>query len=405
MNHGSPGVENEKPDGEAAGSASVANQGRAPRAPRYDSLTAWRGVACLLVVLYHSTRHPPQGDGGFAAAIFAFLDKGWLGVPLFFVISGYCVTASADALRWRPRPAGHFFWRRFRRIYPPYWAALAIAALSACLMDVIVSGNVWQALKLPELTYWQWLGNLSLTETWRWHLTGGAESALLPPSWTLCYEEQFYFLVGLVLVLTRRHFFFVLGALTLIVALLHLFPWPGLRTEGLFLDGQWLMFASGVLVYYVANYILPRWWVWSCLPLVVGIAYAAAGPGQLQQSVSQSYVAAFTFALLILGLKRWDDYLKGRALLSPLRRCGEISYSLYLVHWPVAGVVGHGMDTLGLNSPAAILLFRIPACVAATVLVGHIFHRLIERRFWNPALSGSPPKSDLASRKPMRTSA
>jgi peptidoglycan/LPS O-acetylase OafA/YrhL len=223
---------------------SVQNPEGGPRSPRYDSLTLWRGFACLLVIVYHSSRGPLHEVNGFTALIFQILGRFWIGVPLFFVISGYCVTASADALRRRDGSARHFFWRRFLRIYPPYWAVIAITALGVCLMNSYVSEGAFQALMMPLpqwLTKWQWLGNLTLTEGWRWHLTRGVEDVFLPPSWTLCYEEQFYFLVGLVLILTRRFFFFALGFLTLIVAILFLFPWPGLYTTGLFLDGRWLM--------------------------------------------------------------------------------------------------------------------------------------------------------------------
>jgi peptidoglycan/LPS O-acetylase OafA/YrhL len=313
------------------------------------------------------------------------------------VISGYCVTACADALRWRHGPAQHFFWRRFRRIYPPYWVAFALTALCACLVEAFLSSGYFHALIIPhpkELTKWQWLGNLSLTETWRWHLTGGTESVLLPPSWTLCYEEQFYFLVGIALVLTRRFFFVALVFLTLIVAIQFLFPCPGLYTEGLFLDGQWLMFASGILVYYVSNYVVMRRWVWCCLPLVIGILNALSDPRQLRQPLNQNYLAAFSFALVIMGLKRWDDYARTCRILSPIRSCGDMCYSLYLVHWPVVQLVGHALDSLGANTSITILLLRIPFCVATTILVGTIFHRLIERKFWNPGMlnpTANPP--------------
>jgi len=270
-------------------------------------------------------------------------------------------------------------------------------ACLACLAGAFPSAGYFDALMIPHpqgLRQWQWLGNLSLTETWRWHLTGGIEGELLPPSWTLCYEEQFYFLVGLVLIVTRRFFFLALGFLTLIVAILFLFPCPGLYTEGLFLDGQWLMFASGILVYYVSNYVRVRRWIWFSLPLVIGILNAAADPRQLRQPLNQSYLAAFSFALLLLSLKPWDYYTRARTILSPLRSCGEMCYSLYLVHWPVVQVLGHALESFGTTTSLTILLIRIPACVGATILVGSVFHRLVERKFWNPGIIRSEPKTN-----------
>src|SRR5438552_1862097 len=76
-----------------------------PRCPRYHSLDLWRGVACLLVILFHATFYaraggPPADWPGWAHAA---LHWGWTGVPMFFVVSGYCIAASIDAARRRDR--------------------------------------------------------------------------------------------------------------------------------------------------------------------------------------------------------------------------------------------------------------------------------------------------------------
>jgi peptidoglycan/LPS O-acetylase OafA/YrhL len=54
---------------------------------------------------------------------------------------------------------------------------------------------------------WQWLGNLTLTESWRWHAIGDQRAHFPAQAWTLCYEEQFYAVVGLLLAISRRRFF------------------------------------------------------------------------------------------------------------------------------------------------------------------------------------------------------
>ena len=59
-------------------------------------------------------------------------------------------------------------------------------------------------------------------------------------------------------------------------------------------------------------------------------------------------------------------------------------YSLYLVHWPVVALIGHAFDLIGVTNPAAILLVTVPCCIAVSVLIAWMFHRLVERRFWNP---------------------
>jgi peptidoglycan/LPS O-acetylase OafA/YrhL len=390
-------------EGQVANRVSATGPGTwpGPLAPRYESLTAWRGIACLLVVIYHSARLPGGEIGGWTAWVYEVLGRFWVGVPLFFVISGYCVTASADAMRNRATPARIYFWRRFRRIYPPYWVLMAGTALLLGLGEVYWSGGVSQNLLMANpltLSPWQWIGNLTLTETWRWHFVGGAENALLPQSWTLCYEEQFYLVVGIVLSLTRRFFFLGLAAVTLGVAILVVFPVTGLHTRGLFLDGHWLMFAAGALVYYAANYVPERWRIWCGLPLAVLALQVVAGPGQLRQAENQSYLAAYLFAMLILGLKPWDKAMARWRILAPLWYCGDRCYSLYLVFWPVVMLAGQAIDAGIGVSLAAIFLVRIPLCVALAVALGSLFHRWVERRFWIPAIR----PSSLAPPRPAR---
>ena len=76
-----------------------------PRAPRYVTLDHWRGIACLLVVLFHSSGvaflsmeasgTAPQ-SAGLAGLALSITRIGWIGVPFFFVISGYAISATAD---------------------------------------------------------------------------------------------------------------------------------------------------------------------------------------------------------------------------------------------------------------------------------------------------------------------
>src|SRR5262245_59812438 len=114
-----------------AASRSLVKGVPAPRNPRYESLDMWRGVACLLVLLNHAIVYQlpdgttPQGLQRFDVAAAAVAARLWLGVPMFFVISGYCISAAVDSYRRRGSSVGTYFVRRFKRIFPPYWAVLA----------------------------------------------------------------------------------------------------------------------------------------------------------------------------------------------------------------------------------------------------------------------------------------
>lgn len=317
-----------------------------------------------------------EGVGWFLAAA-RHLD---LGVPVFFVISGYCITASADAARRKSNSGRQFFWRRFRRIYPPFWAWFGLTAACVWTVERVGPGFFTRAF-VPDpqsLTVWQWFGNLTLTETWRWHWTGGVEDFLIWPAWTLCYEEQFYAVVGLTLILAPRHFFTVLGAVTAVVAAGLLFPAAGINTQGLFLDGRWLMFAAGVLVYYTLNYARP-----ATLPVAVGLLFLGV-MSSIVAKVSKDYLSAFVFALLLLALRGCDTrIIKARAS-RPFLYCGEMCYSLYLIHWPLVTAVTFAFNQAGFRNPLLIASLGVALALAVAITVARVFHVLIERRFLNP---------------------
>ncbi len=184
---------------------------------RYRTLDAWRGLACLMVVVSHAAvfaSHDPgiAQQGAWGALVAAC---GWMvvGVPLFFVISGYCIAATADATVARGGSVGGYFARRFRRIFPPYLAAVALVAIFALVVERLAAPGLVGAefgpiAPVPDpatLSPLQWLGNLTLTETWR-PLYDPARPARyqIGPAWTLCYEEQFYAVTGVILLLARR---------------------------------------------------------------------------------------------------------------------------------------------------------------------------------------------------------
>src|SRR5689334_7722377 len=73
-----------------------------PRNPRYASLDLWRGIACLMIVILHAAHHAGEAGqtaGTLARAILAVFSKLGSGVPMFFVISGYCIAATSDSSR------------------------------------------------------------------------------------------------------------------------------------------------------------------------------------------------------------------------------------------------------------------------------------------------------------------
>jgi len=363
--------------------------GPPPRCPKYQSLDMWRGVACLAVLVFHSSWMPPGTPGLSAAAnvVAGIAAYGWLGVPVFFVISGYCITAAVDSHR---RKAGAslltYFKRRFRRIYPPYWIVLVGYLAIVAFFDVVVPGRIMSSHGFNRpwwFSPWQWAGNFSLTEMWRYHVVGEDAGWMLGNAWTLCYEEQFYFIAGMLLLLTPRRYFEAAAGVTVAVAVTAVLTARGtLPLEGFFLDGGWLQFAFGILVYYVRNYA-GRAVAMAAAVLLVAVAIGASwDPRQLLNAQARNpyllYFASSGFAAFLILVHPFDERIANARILTPLRYCGQMCYSLYLVHFPVVFFLALLATLAGLHASP---LVSIPVCSAVAMAASWQFHLYVERRF------------------------
>lgn len=372
------------------------------RPARYDTLDVWRGLACAAVIVFHAVAagvaKPAFLDqiaaegGSLADWLVIVAVRLWVGVPVFFVISGYCIAAAAASAGRRPHPARNFFARRFRRIYPPLWIFLALAAVAVAALPRLLP------YRPPgEFTAWQWAGALTLTEEWRPHFVGSPRDYFVGHIWTLCYEEQFYLVVGLVLAVAPGRLYPAVAVLTAAVALKVIgalrFPFP---TDGLFLDGLWLAFAAGVGVHYRVNAATASGRMCLDLGLLAGTAWAVAHVPDwwmFPQTIPTNLLIAFPAAAALGWLHRFDVRTARLRLLAPLRWCGVRCYSLYLVHGPITSTLSLNLFQVGLTGSAATLLVTVPACVAASVLAAWGFHGWVEARFLNPPAGRVPHRS------------
>ena len=368
--------------------------------PRYQSLDFWRGVACLMIVAFHAcmypleTPRPEQPTNGESFAFF-LLERAWYGVPIFFVISGFCITAACQSLRHTPRPARQYFYRRFRRIFPPFWAAMlfTLAVVSAALLageSRLFTEDVVPLRHPAGFSPLTWITNLTLTEGMAHRLAqpgnDGAGTFLLPPAWTLGYEEQFYAVCGAALLLAGRHFFAMLAAISGAVGCVYLAAALGrpLPVTGFFFDGRWLMFAAGILVYYRINHLAARqrWRV--DVALLLSVLLATGLLNVYRSHITLELRVSLLFALLIGLLHRWDIPIARSKLLRPVSLCGTMCYSLYLVHWPIVKVIAYLFHKNGFTTMGETVVTTLPVGLAMSLLAGALFHVTVERRFLNP---------------------
>jgi len=370
-----------------------------PKSARYNMLDFWRGVACLSLVVFHATMQLVHGGFSFegtawektGAALTAVAARTWIGVPIFFVISGYCIMATIDSRRRRATGISEYVVRRARRIYPPYLIALAVSCaaiyvIERCWYPGLLSDGIFTIPKLETLSAGQWLGNFTLTETWRPYVAGEGTSMILPNTWTLCYEEQFYFIAGVILFAAPRRMFQAAALVTVLsVAVKVASKLAGAHLEGLIFDGRWLLVAAGILVYYRINYATVRQTRVIYALLLLGALFA--GDPRALLSVDPNHTierfVAYSFALAICLLYPFDKRMTGWKWTAPITFCGGMSYSIYLMHPVVTKGISHGMWLAGWNDPIITCFVVVPLCLATSLAASWVFHRLVERRFIN----------------------
>src|SRR2546425_904777 len=159
-------------------------QARGDRVPVLDGL---RGLAIILVFLAHAIREPLQpGTASIDVALRAIAYTGWIGVDLFFVLSGFLISGILLDTRGQPRWWPNFIVRRALRIFPLYYGALTVLFVFLPWL-VRWSNPDFVTLQANQRWYWTYTVNLLAA------LTDGRGTPLYTSHlWSLSIEEQFY---------------------------------------------------------------------------------------------------------------------------------------------------------------------------------------------------------------------
>lgn len=324
---------------------------------RFQSLDALRGIAALMVVVYHCSTSRLALPEGALGAVFLY------GVSIFFAISGYAILTTAQFGRATIR---QFIVRRWRRIYIPYWASIVVA-LGVALAALPFNAGRLTDLWLPAEA---WLAVATLTQgftPWR--------DAINAVYWTLGHEEQFYLVVAATLAAPARWRPALLTAVSVAAALYMLPAMTEHWIPGLFLR-HWLSFACGAAAAMWLHTATGRGWA-------LAIAGCVGSTLVLSGTASLGFAAAA--ALAMVALWRFDGRIAGSALARPLRFVGTFSFSLYLVHVPIGGRVVNLLNRVDL--PAVVV---VAGGVAASLLAGWLFYAAVERRVMLAWRRGTP---------------
>ncbi len=383
--------------------------GVSDRIPALDGL---RGIAILLVLLLHFGQfgHGLPAPTVLVDRIFIRLARtGWMGVDLFFVLSGFLITGILTDTKGDRRYFGQFYARRVLRIFPLYYAALALFLV--VLPALLPNHWVLRDLQADAVWYWTYLYNMKVAAT------GFQPSSALGHFWSLCVEEQFYLVWPfLVLYLSKKNVliacaFAVVAALMIRLALS--------VTGYVVLPDVWTlarMDALAVGAFIAVLFRLPgglaimrRWAphiaVAAGIPLGILLRYDVA-----LATVSHTLVALLFGAVLILCLSASPLTVLGKATgASVLRFFGRYSYALYVFHPPLiwfkpAFTLAFVPTVFGSQLPGYLLwlVMSIGACVVIAEISWHLieapFLRL--KRFFPYQSTITNPSLDVMALRP-----
>jgi peptidoglycan/LPS O-acetylase OafA/YrhL len=335
---------------------------------RRRDIEGLRAIAVLSVLLFH------YHIGAFTG--------GYIGVDIFFVISGYVIAGSIlNDIEENRFSIVNFYFKRIRRIFPALAATIGVVSIASAIIllptDLVnYSRSVsWASAFLSNIYFWRESG----------YFTAEAQTKPLLHTWSLAVEEQYYIFAPLAF-----YFVYRFG-----------------RGKWLWFVGPLILVSLGVSVFAVfvgptAGFFLLPTRIWE---LLLGAAGAFVGRSPSIRSWRSEWMAAIGLGLIFLGLFALDDrdpFPGWNALIpcigtiliimaavgrgaeaprvnrllasAPLVTVGAISYSLYLVHWPIAAFTRY----LTLRDPT---LAEAGLMIAASFAFAWLSGRYIEKPF------------------------
>lgn len=325
-----------------------------------DDIQLLRGVAVLSVLLYHADKD--------------LLAGGFLGVDVFFVISGFLITRNI----FRNIERGTFSYasfiaRRFRRLLPACYAMLVFSTVLASLF--LTRQDMAEFVK-------QTVGTLSFSSNivlWRQsgYFDTSSSLKLLLHTWSLSLEEQYYLFLPLILYFGARNNTLRLLVILFAVSLLACLVGVSYKPSAAFYllpFRSWELLAGSVCAVLMLRENAPTMPAPMkaaalgvlLLTMIFPPTTTHPGPGAL--------LVALSTALLLVGTINF-----GR---SPLARgmyfFGDISYSLYLFHWPLIAVANHVYAN-------AVPIPVMTVLMALAVTLSYLSFRLVEQPFRDPS--------------------
>jgi len=304
------------------------------------SLDGLRAVAILGVLFRHMTVIEPSGR--YEALFIRLLDLGWIGVDLFFVLSGFLITGILMDTKKEPNYFRNFYVRRALRIFPLYYFYLGLVLFLIPYIMIRINKRLDHDIMQEGWWFWLYLSNIYYS------MGGDVHRGPLMVTWSLAVEEQFYLIWPTVVFLCRPRilmkicFGLIVGALffrlSLVLAGVGVFPVYSLlpcRIDTL---------ATGALIAILTRSQTPiarsttiaKATLFASFITMLGI-WTVGGTSEYSNkwwlTIGFTSLSIFFASLLWVVLTAKGNHFGNRFLkIRPMVFIGKISYGIYLIH-------------------------------------------------------------------------
>lgn len=306
-------------------------------------VVALRGLAALAVCMYHFTKGFVNEEG-WVREIFR---SGWMGVEVFFVISGFVIPFSLLGSSFGFQHYFKFLKKRFIRIEPAYLLSIAL-----------IVGLNYLASKAPGFEGTPFVVDIPLLLQHLGYMVGFFNNTWLSPVyWTLEIEFHYYLIIGLLLGVWHLK-----KKWLIVTSIVGLLSFSFLNQDSIPFFQYTDIFVLGILTAFYKKEQLHKTVFVILLTVVAVVVFQGHGVA----------VGFLTFVTAIL-IAFYGNYGNSKILLF----LGNISYSLYLLHVPIGGKFINLSKRLDLNEASKFGVILI--ALTFSVFVAWLFYRLIEK--------------------------
>lgn len=373
---------------------------------KIEELEGLRGIAILLVTIHHFW---PEADGIYES-LKSFAHFGWIGVDLFFVISGFLIGGILLDTKGNDHYFKNFYARRILRIFPLYYAVVISLFIVIPFSQSMIHGlSYWETEFIKEAGNPLWY--LTFTGNIRESITGVEPSFLLAPLWSLSIEEQFYLLTPLLIHSTSHKqlrlilFLFICVSPIFRYAMFEFFP-SNERIQYLATISRFDNLSAGLLLAlfvrkkiviasrYLSHYLLLS-------TILIALIFIWGGFDRFSffcRVCGYSFLAGYFYLVVFWTLENRNS--KKTALLRNkfLMYIGSLCFGLYILQRPVEVFLVKSLSYIGfdLNSFPLLSLFAKTLC---SIIVSQLVWSYFEKPINNLKRKFQDSKHPLAIKK------